>query len=62
MRGGYGFRAEVPIEQYRQGGEAAVSGALTRNSIINTAHSKARSILLVQTCSRHTAIDITKIT
>lgn len=27
MRGGYGFRAEVLIEQYRQGGEAAaVSG------------------------------------
>ena len=62
MRGGYGFRAEVLIEQYRQGGEAAAVSGVTRNSIINTAHNKARSILLVQTCSRHTAIDITKIT
>ena len=62
MRGGYGFRAEVLIEQYRQGGEAAAVSGVDEEQHHQHGPQQSAVDTVVQTCSRHTAIDITKIT
>lgn len=62
VRGGDGFGAEVLIKQHGQRRETATIARVTRNSMASTAHSRALPMLLVKICSKHTAIDMMKIT
>lgn len=62
VRGGDGFGAEVLIKQHGQRRETATIARVDEDSMASTAHSRALPMLLVKICSKHTAIDMMKIT
>ena len=61
VRGGDGFRAEMLIEQHRQGGETAAIAGVDEEEHGEHRQSSALSMLFVTICNRQTAMDMTKI-